>query len=212
MIQIYFDTMNIRNASLLSLLALSACSKPETAPGQGSKLPPKAATPPISKQLSGAATTPLNDLNLVRAKIPPALLAAQKTPYAPPADPSCDGLAAEIRQLDAALGADLDAPSTPGHRGLVEWGRTEASEAAVGAVRHSAEGLIPFRGWVRKLTGAERYSRQVTGAIAAGIVRRAYLKGLGQGQGCQAPAAPQGSAQPSVVSSSPDRMAEPAHR
>ena len=201
--------MKILDASLLSLLALSACSKPGTSQAQDSGAPPKATTPPISKQLSGAATAPLNDLNLVRAKIPPALLAAQKAPYAPPLDPSCDGLAAEIRQLDAALGADLDAPSTPGGQGLVERGRSEAGEAVVGTLRHTTEGLIPFRGWVRKLTGAERYSRQVTGAIAAGIVRRAYLKGLGLGQGCQPPAAPLRPVPPPVVPSSPDRVDVP---
>jgi hypothetical protein len=43
---------------------------------------------------------------------------------------------------------------------------------------------------VRKLSGAERYERKVAAAIAAGSVRRAYLKGLGQAAGCAAPAAP----------------------
>jgi hypothetical protein len=43
---------------------------------------------------------------------------------------------------------------------------------------------VPFRGWVRKLSGAERYSRQVAAAIAAGAARRAFLKGLAQGKGC----------------------------
>jgi hypothetical protein len=42
-----------------------------------------------------------------------------------------------------------------------------------GAVQKAAEGVVPFRGWVRKLAGAERYSRQVAAAIAAGTVRRA---------------------------------------
>jgi hypothetical protein len=43
---------------------------------------------------------------------------------------------------------------------------------------------------VRKLTGAERYSREVAAAISAGTIRRAYLKGLGASAGCDAPAAP----------------------
>ena len=60
----------------------------------------------------------------------------------------------------------------------------------IGAVRNTTEGVIPFRGWVRKLTGAERYSRKVSAAIAAGAIRRAYLTGLGQAAGCEAPAAP----------------------
>jgi len=183
-------TMKILDAALPSLLFLSACAKPETAQTPDPGVPPKASVPPITKQLVGAATAPLNDLNLLRAKIPTVLLAAHKAPYGPPMEPGCAGLAAEIRLLDAALGEDLDVPSAPGQRDLFEQGRAVVDDAAVGAVRHAAEGLIPYRGWVRKLSGAERYSRLVTGAIGAGIVRRAYLKGLGQSQGCQAPAAP----------------------
>jgi len=162
--------------------------------------------------MTSAATTPLSDLNLVRAKIPQALLAAQKAPYGPPADLGCEGLMAEVRQLDAALGPDLDAPPAPASSSLAERGRAEVGGAALGAVKHTAEGLIPFRGWVRKLTGAERYSRQVTDAIAAGIVRRAYLKGLGQAQGCLAPAAPLRPAQPPAVPSTPDRATGSAPR
>jgi len=170
--------------ALTLLLTLVACSKPETAP-------------PVVHQLAGAATTPLSDLNLLRTKIPAVLLTALHAPYAPPMDGTCAGLAAEVQALDAALGEDLDGPKAPSPS-LAERGRAEVDEAAVGAVKSSAEALIPFRGWVRKLTGAERASRQVTRAIAAGIVRRAYLKGLGQAQGCPPPAAPR-PAQPRAV-------------
>jgi hypothetical protein len=72
-------------------------------------------------------------------------------------------------------------------------------------VRHTAEGLIPFRGWVRKLSGAERHSRLVAEAVAAGMTRRAYLKGLGQAQGCLPPAAPLRPTLPLAVPSTPDR-------
>lgn len=189
--------MRILGATILSLLLLPACTRPETAQAPDSGVPPKAVAPPVVKQLAGAATTPLNDLNLVRAKIPPVLLAAHQAPYAPPIDPGCEGLAHEIRLLDAALGEDLDGPSAKAHHTLIEQGRTAVDDAAVGAVRHAAEGLIPYRNWVRKLSGAERHSSLVTGAVGAGIVRRAYLKGLGQARGCQAPAAPLPAAPPS---------------
>ena len=179
--------------ALAALLALSACAKPETS------------------GLSAAATAPLGDLNLVRAKIPPVLLAAQKAPYGLPADPSCSGLVAEVRQLDAALPPDLDAPPAA-DPSLGERGRAEAGGAAVGAVRHTTEGLIPFRGWVRKLSGAERHSRLVAEAVAAGLTRRAYLKGLGQAQGCMAPAAPLRPTQPPAVPSTPDHALGSAPR
>ena len=37
-----------------------------------------------------------------------------------------------------------------------------------------------MRSWVRKLTGAEKYSREVEASITAGTIRRSYLKGLGR--------------------------------
>jgi hypothetical protein len=135
------------------------------------------------KTVRDAAATPLSDLNVVRAEIPPVLAAAQKAPYAPPADRSCSAIAADVQALDAALGADLDTPERGNNPSLIERGAGDA-------LRGAAEGVIPFRGWVRKLTGAERYSREVAAAIAAGTVRRSYLKGLGSAAGCSAPAAP----------------------
>ncbi len=143
-----------------------------------------------STQIADAAATPLSDLNLIRAEIPPVLIAAQKGPYAVPLKANCEVFATNVRALDEALGPDLDAPVLTSDAGLAERGAEAVGNAAVGALRSAAEGVIPFRGWVRKLTGAERYAREVAAAIAAGTVRRAFLKGLGQAQGCAVPAAP----------------------
>ncbi len=156
----------MRTTLLLSVvaLALTACASGE-------------------KNVRDAATAPLSDLNIVRAEIPPVLTAAQKAPYALPADKGCAALAADVQSLDAALGADLDSAPTEQNPSLIE-------RSAGDALRSAAQNVIPYRGWVRKLTGAERYSREVAAAIAAGTVRRAYLKGLGAAGGCAAPAAP----------------------
>lgn len=156
-------------------LALTACSTPApTAP------------PDSGNSVTQAATTPLSDLNLVRADIPPVLALAQRGPYALPAERSCEALAKDVQALDAVLGADLDTSVTAVNPSLVDRG----SDAAGGALLSAAAGVIPYRGWVRKLTGAERYAKEVAAAIAAGTIRRAYLKGLGQSAGCNAPAAP----------------------
>ena len=133
-------------------------------------------------KVSTAATTPLSDLNVVRADIPDVLKAAAAAPYATPADASCAGIAAHIRALDEVLGPDLDAPATGGNAGLLERGE----DAATGALQRTAEGVIPFRGWVRKLTGAERYAKQVSAAITAGGVRRGFLRGLAVAKSCGA--------------------------
>lgn len=143
-----------------------------------------------SDSMVQAAATPLSDLNIVRADIPAALREAHKAPYGAPPDGSCAGLRAEVEALDAALGADLDTPPTAANPSLVDRGTDAAGNAAVSAVRSTAENVVPFRGWIRKLTGAERYSKEVAASIAAGTIRRAYLKGLGAAARCEPPAAP----------------------
>ena len=160
-------SMNRRNLAALTLaLVLAACAAPDTA------------------RVTDAASAPLNDLNLVKAPIPAVLAEAQKAPYATPMDTACIALATQVRALDEVLGADLDAPPTAANPGLIERGSSAVGNAAVGALRNTAEGLVPYRGWVRKLSGAERYSKDVAAAIAAGTVRRAFLKGLGVARGC----------------------------
>ena len=69
--------------------------------------------------------------------------------------------------LDGVLGADLDTPQTPVNRSLIDRGAVAATQAAAQQVRGAAESVVPFRGWVRYLSGAERYSREVVAAIAA---------------------------------------------
>ncbi|MCC9595768.1 MULTISPECIES: hypothetical protein [unclassified Rubrivivax] len=130
-----------------------------------------------------AAVTPLKDLNVVREAIPEVLRAARKAPYRLDADTSCASTATEVAALDDALGPDLDAPRGA-EAGLLERGTDAAGDAAIGAVRRTAEDVIPFRGWIRKLTGAERHSREVTAAVIAGGARRAFLKGWRSAQGC----------------------------
>ena len=173
--------------------------------------PPRQSVRPLSGDpLEQAVATPLSDLGLVYAPIPPLLLAALKAPYAQPAAPSCEAIASEVRELDAVLGGDLDRAPDPHDPGLIERDpaafvaraqdqtseehaqalRDAAKHEAVRAVEHAAQDVIPHRTWVRKLSGAERYSHDVAAAITAGIVRRAYLKGLGSALGCDYPAAP----------------------
>ncbi len=129
-------------------------------------------------RITDAATSPLSDLNLIRTKIPPALLDARKQPYAIPTEATCEDLAARVRELDAVLGPDFDAAANASDPTLAEQGADEARNMAIGALRSTSESIVPFRGWVRKLTGAERHSQEVAAAIVAGTVRRAFIKGL----------------------------------
>jgi hypothetical protein len=135
--------------------------------------------------MASAAASPLSDLNLINAPIPEVLLAARAAPYARPASVTCEAMLADIRSLDEVLGADLDTPPTDANPGLVERAGSLAAEQATSSLRRTAEGVIPFRSWIRKLTGAERYSKQVAAAISAGTVRRAFLKGMAVAQQCR---------------------------
>lgn len=137
------------------------------------------------ESLAGAATAPLRDLNLLRTKIPHVLLEAVADPYARPASTRCAHLIALVKPLNDALGADLDAPSVD-EDDLLQKGR----EGALVAVAGVASEAVPFRGWMRKLSGAEQHDAFVQAAITAGAVRRAYLKGLGEAKGCNPPATP----------------------
>jgi hypothetical protein len=131
-----------------------------------------------------AATTPLRDLNVIRTGIPSVLREAQKRPYLVPEDRSCAALADDVRALDDVLGPDFDAPVPGAKPDLMGRGTAMVDDAAVGALQGAAESVVPFRSWVRKLTGAERHSKDVAAAVAAGTVRRAFLKGLRAARGC----------------------------
>ena len=140
--------------------------------------------------LKGAAEVPFRDVNLIRSKIPAILLEAMTDPYTRPIPANCMGIGAVVRDLDEALGPDLDTPVTPDNPGLLARGKVAANGAMKDALAGAAEGVIPFRGWVRKLSGAEQHDHLVNAAITAGGVRRAYMKGLGEAKGCGLPAAP----------------------
>ncbi len=131
-------------------------------------------------KLGDNLVNPLSDLNLINAAIPEVLQAAKKAPYTLPAPPGCDTIAAHVKQLDEVLGADFDTPQTDKNPSLIE----RTGGAVVNAAGRSINNLVPFRSWVRKLTGAERYSKQVAAAIAAGAAQRAFLKGAAKAMSC----------------------------
>jgi hypothetical protein len=126
-----------------------------------------------------ALTQPLRDLSILRREPAQALQSAAAAPYADAATLAnggldCGSVASEIQALDAALGEDLDV-ATP-EAGLMAQARTDAGNALVDAVGDLVE--LPYRGLIRRITGAERRDREMAEAVQAGMVRRAYLKGL----------------------------------
>lgn len=145
-------------------------------------LPASAQTPnqPITKREPDAvdiATTPVGDLNLRKDEIPEILIEAQESPYDLTGLKRCDALITRINALDVVLGPDIDLQ------------QDEAQRISAGRVAQSVVGsLIPFRGLVREISGANRQERLIQSAILAGIAQRAFLKGVGETKGCRYPA------------------------
>jgi hypothetical protein len=99
------------------------------------------------------------------------LIRAAEAPYALPSDPACSAILNEISALDLVLGPDLDAAD----------GREEKSNFdASGLLSGAMGGIIglPYRSIVRRISGAEGRERVLRDAIFAGMVRRAFLKGV----------------------------------
>lgn len=188
--------MKVFLVSAMALMALSGCAsreKPAATGSQGSLAENASdaagsATAQTRDGFTDAALTPLEDLNLRRREIPP-LLAQMDSPYVLAAGLSCDGINTMIAELDQVLGLDWDAPE-PDERLKTEILADEAAEATLGVVRSGATGWIPFRGLIRKATGAESHENKYNRAYKIGAQRRTYLKGYGLANGCDVPARP----------------------
>lgn len=126
------------------------------------------------------ARTPLEDFNIDSDDLPEVLVEAAEDPYADAGLGSCNAIVGEIARLDTALGSDFDIAGDEDGGGISE-GRV--AQSIVGS-------FIPFRGIVREVSGANKRRRDFNRAVTAGMVRRGYLKGLGQQRGCDYPARP----------------------
>lgn len=144
----------------------------------------------VGEGFGDAASQPLVDLNVRRDQIPTVLLQAQANPYDRRNLNQCTTIRAEVLRLDEALGPDRDEPPAPDNPTLNEQAQDALAEAALDAIRDATTDFIPYRSWVRRLSGAQARSRAVQDAVEAGRLRRAYLKGLGMRANCAPPASP----------------------
>lgn len=116
-------------------------------------------------------------------EVPEKLLAIQGDPYSLAGMGKCAAIVREIGELDAVLGPDVNE--------LVDATRAKKREQTAGRVAGSVAGsIIPFRGLIGEVTGANAERRRYAAAVYAGTVRRGFLKGVGLERGCKAPARP----------------------
>lgn len=169
-VPVMYSLMRARRLALLA--ALAVITVPAAAPLGAQAMPEPDATE--------VAKTPLRDLNIDGRDIPDVLATAARDPYAMAGLNTCDALVTRIAALDTVLGADYDIAQSDGGDRLSE-GRI--GQSVVGSI-------VPFRGIVREVTGAASNDRALRAAYTAGMVQRAFLKGVGLGRGCEYPARP----------------------
>lgn len=191
--------MRVKPLVVLLAIGLVACSAgQEVAPE-----PRKPMSTVMGDTLKGsfwgaleAVQTPLEDVGLKKQEIPAKLQLVLQNPYARPDPLNCPKISSELLVLNQLLGPDMgiaqvDTPSMLGipmpswqKRGeYIQKGSEAAQQQAADMARGQVD-IIPYRSWVRKLTGAERHARKVEQAYEAGRLRRAYLKGLALMLGC----------------------------
>ena len=182
----------VSEASRIGSDSYKATSYGVTHAGEVMSRSAKASTQTYEETRSGfmdAAESPLRDLNLMQKQIPAALTNAERRPYETAGLDSCKAITDQVVALDLALGPDVDTPNIEKVRDSYARSASFVAGAALDAVK-DATNIIPARNVMRRLTGANRYDRDVRNAILAGAVRRGFLKAFGMMHDCGWPASP----------------------
>jgi hypothetical protein len=145
-----------------------------------------------------AAAQPIEDINLKRDRIPPAIERILDDPYSLDGLGRCKLLAAAIVELDDVLGPDID----------VNMPEDKGKKRRDTVIRLSGNFLsnliLPFRGVVREVSGSAEAKRDYEAAIVTGVARRSFLKGVATARGCALPPPP------AVPPVKPDDVSKPS--
>ena len=166
-------------AVLVLSISVAACSSGRTADTR--------------RGVTDAAYSPLRDVNLIRPEIP-IVLRNLHYPYSTATLTDCAAVTREIGNLDAVLGPESYQPGP--NRNIWDRSGDFVEEQAIEAVQGTAQDLIPFRSWVRRISGASRAEREALRAVANGQQRRTFLRGYGASLGCPSMIPPPPPAQP----------------
>ena len=183
----------LRILPALSAIAIcAACATSNSASVQAESEDQTSATERAIQQsqdgFGDAAASPLKDVNLIRENAPEEFKAI-KNPYNVDPEVSCDEIAVEVTRLNELLGRDWDIPP-PDKKGMSDRAADGASTAFLDTVASTASGIIPYRGIVRTVTGANSHATKVRKAYERGSHRRTFLKAMGLIKECDYPAAP----------------------
>lgn len=163
----------MRTTFLLGLvlaLGVSACSTGRTADTR--------------RGVIDATAQPLRDVNLVRQEIP-MVLRGLEYPYSTATlTEGCPEIARQIASLDAVLGPESYQPGQ--NRNVWDRSGDFVEDQVIEAAQDTVNDFIPFRSWIRRLSGASRAERDALRAVANGQQRRTFLRGYGASLGCPA--------------------------
>jgi hypothetical protein len=150
----------------------------------------------VREGVVGAASSPFRDIGLVRPDVPQTLQGLGYPYSSQGLYVGCDAVLYEIGKLDAILGDESFQPGA--ERGIASKGLDAIEGAVINVARDAAGDIIPYRGWVRRISGAAKAEKAAARAIIQGQTRRAYLRGYGAALGClnAVPAPPPATAQP----------------
>jgi hypothetical protein len=169
----------------VTIVSLAACSTgvEETISGVGGD---NLATQTIAGSVGGAleaVKSPFIDLNFTRDEIPPKLQTISGSPYELPSPLQCKVVKAELAELDMLLGSDMQIASKEEEIDYMHEGADALQSGAIGFVTGKVS-IIPFRGVVRRITGAAQHAKEYSRAYESGKLRRAYLKGWNSALKC----------------------------
>jgi len=155
---------------LILALGVSACSTGRTADTR--------------RGVIDATAQPLRDVNLVRQEIP-MVLRGLEYPYSTATlTEGCPEIARQIASLDAVLGPESYQPGP--NRNVWDRSGDFVEDQVIEAAQDTVNDFIPFRSWIRRLSGASRAERDALRAVANGQQRRTFLRGYGASLGCPA--------------------------
>jgi hypothetical protein len=130
-----------------------------------------------------AVKSPFIDLNFTRDEIPAKLQTISGSPYALPSPLQCKVVREELKELDALLGSDMQSLTNDEDVDYAQEGADALQSTAIGFVAGKVS-IIPFRGMVRRITGAAQHEKEYARAYETGKLRRAYLKGWSSALKC----------------------------
>ena len=149
-----------------------------------------------------AAQAPLEDANLKRQSIPDDLKQMTDNPYSVPKPLNCATVVGSIVQMNNVLGPEkiYDGKSSNDslvkawdHAHHIEWkdkdkyidsGSSFVQEKVADVVRTHVD-IIPYRSWLRWISGADAHAKRVAEAFEAGKLHRAFLRGVAVNLHCE---------------------------